>query len=395
MRRKGAAGASLVVSLLFGAMGSTQGVAAQVPDVEVLFEAEFPAGIAFGFGKMFFTERPGRIRVVEGGRLLPQPLATIPTTTSGESGLLGIAVPPDPADRAVYVFASAPDGSVNQVWRAPIDGDEPTLVVGDMPSGGYHNGGGLAFDDDGMLLVSNGEGHAAERSQDPYVFGGKIYRYTVLGEIPDDNPWPDSPAMSVGHRNPFGLAVDPETGVAWTTENGPSNFDEINRSEPGSNQGWPLLSGPGCATQPDIDLCADPVLSYEDVIVPTGISFAPPDAPRRYAGHLFFGAYGEPGIHEVVLDDARREAVSDELFVDEDEGVVAVAWGPRGLYYSTSTAVKLVPLGTEGGSEGEAPKPLPSGAPEGAEEETETTGFVLVIVVLLVLFAASRRKLFR
>ncbi|MEA2499613.1 MAG: hypothetical protein QOH26_2018, partial [Actinomycetota bacterium] len=251
---------------------------------------------------------------------------------------------------------------------------------------------GVAFDHDGMLLVSNGETHQAELSQDPSALGGKIYRFTPDGAIPDDNPWPGSPALSIGHRNPFGLAVDPMTGTAWTTENGPSAFDETNRAARGSNLGWPLLSGPGCDSEPDLEGCSDPVLSFESVIVPTGIAFAPASAPEEVAGHLFFGAYGVPALHEVTLDEDRQVARSDDIIVSDDEAIVAVAWGPQGLYYSTTSAVKLIPfVGPD--PDAELPNPSASPSPAVGDDPGGATGFALVVVILLALYAVSRRRL--
>jgi glucose/arabinose dehydrogenase len=362
----------------------------------VLFDnLEFPTGIAFGFGKMFINERAGRIRVVENGRLSPEPLATIPTETDGERGLLGIAAPPDAADRAVYVFATDPGGDSNSMWRVPLDGDPPTAVVEGLPGSGYHDGGGVAFDRDGMLLVSNGEAHNSDLSQDPNALGGKVYRYTPAGDIPDDNPFPGSPALSIGHRNPFGLTVDPVTGTPWVTENGPGSFDEINRIEAGRNYGWPVVSGPDCAAATGLDDCVDPAISYEDVIVPTGITFAPANAPAAVAGHLFFGAYGVPAIHELTLDESRQEVVSDDLLASGESSIVAVAWGPNGLYYSTTTAVKLIPFASSGAKSQKTPRPTPSPSPGDEGGGASTVGFALVIVVFLALYAASRRRLTR
>ena len=62
------------------------------------------------------------------------------------------------------------------------------------------------------------------------ALGGKVYRYNRDGSIPGDNPFGGSPTYAFGLRNPFGLAVDPETGDVWVTENGPSSFDEINHA---------------------------------------------------------------------------------------------------------------------------------------------------------------------
>lgn len=375
------------------------GVAQQAPEVETLIDGlEFPTGIAFGFGKMFVNERGGRVRVVEDGRLLPDPLATIPTNTDGERGLLGIAVSPDPADEAVYTFAAEPDGESNSVWRVPLDG-EPERIISGLPAGTYHDGGGVAFDRDGMLLVTNGDAHDSDRSQDPQALGGKVYRFTPEGKIPEDNPFPGSPALAIGVRNPFGLTVDPIAGTPWVTENGPGSYDEINRIEPGQNYGWPILTGPGCRSAPEIRDCVDPAIAYENIIVPTGITFAPQDAPPEVAGHLFFGAYGVPAIHEVTLDESREKVVSDEIISSGDSAIVAVAWGPDGLYYSTTRAVQLIRFPSSGGQQASSGSPSPSASPSpggaGDEGNGRTIGFALVIVVFLALYAASRRRLTR
>ncbi|HYZ46591.1 MAG TPA: PQQ-dependent sugar dehydrogenase, partial [Actinomycetota bacterium] len=87
---------------------------------------------------MYFNERPGRIRVVRDGRLRPRPLALIPTTTDAEMGLLGMAVAPD--DDFVYVFATAPDGATNRVYRVPTAGGAAEAVVEGLPASVYHNG---------------------------------------------------------------------------------------------------------------------------------------------------------------------------------------------------------------------------------------------------------------
>ncbi|MCA1703524.1 MAG: PQQ-dependent sugar dehydrogenase, partial [Actinobacteria bacterium] len=144
------------------------------------------------------------------------------------------------------------------------------------------------------------------------------------------------------------------------------------------------------------DHCVDPAASYERVIVPTGLAFAPGDAQAAVAGHLFVGAYGTPEIRELTLDRSRENVVSDEVYVSEDSPVVAVTWGPEGLYYSTTTAVKLIPLAQRGdapGAERRTPSPTPT--PGEGEGSGSTVGFALVIVVLLGLYAASRRRLTR
>lgn len=332
----------------------------------------FPAGIAFdSSGTMYVSERAGRLLAFgpDGQRSV---VGSVPTITQGETGLLGISVSSDQS--YVYAFATERDGT-NTIWRFPARGGEPERVITDLPGGTYHNGGGVAFGSDGMLYVSNGEAHTTSIAQDPDVLGGKIYRFAPDGEIPEDNPFGDSPAFSIGHRNPFGLAIDPVSGLPFVTENGPESHDEINRIVAGGNGGWPVTSGPAGSTDVEalVGRYQDPILDYPDVIVPTGIAFAPPgDDGGRFAGDLFFGAYADQSIHRVSLNEARSQATSDEIFYAGREPIVALAWGPRGLYFSTPDSVQVFAVRGSGGEPkhdgaSSAPpsdrRPAPDGAP--------------------------------
>jgi glucose/arabinose dehydrogenase len=358
----------------------------------------FPAGIAFADdGSMYFTERAGSIRVVRDGRLDSDPVARIPTTDDAEMGLLGIAVEPG-SDPSIYVFATDPSGATNRVLRIGPNGGEPEVVLDGLDASGYHNGGGVAFSD-GHLYVSHGEVHESSRAQDPNTLGGKVYRLTPDGDIPDDNPFGDSPAFAIGLRNPFGLTIDPVTGLPFVTTNGPESHDEVERLVPGGNYGWPDVSGPapsGFDSEALTGEYHDPLLDYPEIIVPTGIAFAHPDeAQKRFAGDLFFGSFGEGAIHRVELNEDRDEAVGDEIFVDEEEPVVAVAWGPGGLYYSTPTAIKLIPMAGRGNDDRSGPASPPE-PPLGAPEEPESTfptwpvALALIVVAGGLIFVAWR-----
>lgn len=324
---------------------------AQLPvEPEVLHEnLPFPAGIAFaGDGSMYFTERGGAVRVVRNGGLDPEPLASASTTTDGERGFLGIAVSPATGD--IFVFATDPSGTSNSILRVPSSGGELEPVITGLPGGGYHNGGGIAFTRSGEeLFISNGEIHDSVRAQDPEQLGGKVYRVTPEGDPISDNPFGGgSTTYALGLRNPFGLAIDPVSGNPFVTENGPSSNDEINHIVAGGNYGWPALMGAvedvGDAEATLEGTYRDPLLDYPDIIVPTGIAFAHPrNAQRQYAGDLFFGTYGERSVHRVRLDED-RSVISDSIFLQETDPVIALAWGPRGLYYSTPSAIKLLPL---------------------------------------------------
>ena len=298
---------------------------------------EFPTAIAFtDDGRMIVNERAGRVRIVEDGRLRPDPLALVATTTVGERGLLGAAVSPD--GRSVYVFATEPDGESNRVVAVSLDGGALRTVVDGLAGGIYHDGGGLAFDGDGALLVSNGEAHSAGRAQRLDARGGKVHRFTVGGRPAPRNPFGASSVFALGLRNPFGLAVDPISGAAFVTENGPDGHDEVNRVDRGANLGWPDVKGvdrTGERRDDAVGRYVDPLLDFRRTVVPTGIAFAP-------NGDLYFGTYAEGAIHRVRLDSTRRRVLSDTVVLDVGAPVIALAWGPEGLYFSTDDEIRVL-----------------------------------------------------
>ena len=381
---------SLSAALLLVAM--TQPARAQGLEVQTIVSGlDFPTAIAFAEdGTMYVNERPGRIRVVRDRLVDSEPLAEIPTNTAAEMGLLGSDLSPDGS--ALFVFATARDGAANQIWRVPLRGGKPAVVFGEMPASTYHNGGGVAFDGDGRLLVSNGETHDTARSQDPSSLGGKVYGLDEDGRPADDAF--DGPAYAIGLRNPFGMTIDPVSGAAFVTENGPEAFDEINRVDAGWNLGWPEISGPSNGATPSgPGEYHDPVAAYEQIIVPTGIAFADPRDGGEFAGDLFFGTYQEMTIHRLALNKGRTQAVQDEVVYRSDEPIIAMEWGPGGLYFSTPTSIKLLPLGgrAEGAggepspSPGSTQSPSPSVSPSLPPRELSPAGTIVFLVVAAIL----------
>ncbi len=137
-------------------------------------------------------------------------------------------------------------------------------------------------------------------------------------------------------------------------------------------------------------------MSYRDIVVPTGIAFAE-DSRRlgQVSGDLFFATYGEQAIHRVQLDAQRERALSDEVVIRSPEPVVALAWGPRGLYFSTPTSVRVLPFSrTKAGDAGDAggtPRSAPPEADEGRtspRSEPSVAGRVVQVFVAALLLAA-------
>jgi len=377
----------------------------------ILTGADFPTNLAFApDGRAFFTEKDtGRVRVIADGELLEEPFAVLPSvTTASETGLLGIAIPPDFAeDPWVYVYYSDAEIGDNRVVRIRAEGDRSTdvePVIDLLPwVNGYHNGGDLAFGTDGMLFVSVGEAHEPGRAQDPSDLGGKILRITPDGSVPEDNPTAGSPVYALGIRNSFGLCVNPTTGDLWETENGPDAFDEVNLIEPGGNFGWPDQLGPG--GEPTY---VDPVLAFEQVVVPTGC------AVTEDGSTLYFGTYGGE-LHRLSLppgDEPRDEVVASTGAVTDvaraPDGSIWVATsgaiyrmedaGALGAPTPTATGIGATGLTGAGtgatgasGATGAGPSPNPAPADDRLSPVAIVIGLILIGGLLLFRSRIGRR----
>ncbi|WP_188551607.1 PQQ-dependent sugar dehydrogenase [Sediminivirga luteola] len=170
----------------------------------------------------------------------------------GEGGLLGLAADAEHSTLVAYLTAAED----NRVLVFPMDAHgsgaprlgEPETIVEGIPKSTTHNGGRIAFGPDGLLYIGTGDAGTPEASQDPESLAGKILRVNPDGSAPEDNPFPDSPVYSLGHRNVQGLDWDAEDRL-WASEFGAATWDELNLIEPGGNYGWPQTEGAGGGTE--------------------------------------------------------------------------------------------------------------------------------------------------
>lgn len=363
-----------------------------------LEELAFPTNMAFApDGTLFFTEKEtGNVRVVTpDGTLLRRPFVTLDVIPDAERGLLGVAVHPDfEREPWIYLYLSDARDGRNRLVRVRSAGTvaagapEP-LLDGLSAAAGYHNGGDLAFGTDGNLFVAVGEAHDPDHAQDPGDIGGKVLRLTPDGEVPADNPFgAENPAWSIGHRNSFGLCVDPATGALWETENGPDRDDEVNVIEPGANYGWPVVTG-----APADDRFRDPVVVFPEPIAITGCSVV--------GDHVWFGSFdgrlwrlrtdGSGSAQEIAtfaagLTDV-TQAPDGDLYVATADSI----WTLEGAETSPSASVAS-PATTPPSSSG-IPSPRPPAGDDGTSVRTwiATGAFVVLAGALWARFAAGRR----
>lgn len=233
---------------------------------EIARGLEAPWSLAFlRDGTILVTERPGRVRVVRGGRLIAAPAARLAVDATGEAGLLGIALHPRyPQQPFVYLYYTRAAGALrNRVsrFRLVSGGFAGLRLVGEkvlldrIPGGTIHDGGRIAFGPDGMLYVGTGDSGRPELAPQRSSLAGKILRLRPDGSIPAGNPFPGSPVWSYGHRNVQGLAWD-RSGRLYASEHGPTGefglccHDEVNLIRRGGFYGWPLWAGRTAAARP-------------------------------------------------------------------------------------------------------------------------------------------------
>jgi aldose sugar dehydrogenase len=321
-----------------------------------------PWSIAFlPNGDMLVTERPGRLRVVRNGTLLPEPVAGVPEVRArGQGGLLEVMPHPDFAsNRWLYLTYSKPDADGDEgttaVVRGRFENDRLTNVeeifeARAWSTGGAHFGSKLAFDADGYLFITVGDRGARPEletaSQHPSQrldnHQGTVIRLHDDGRVPTDNPFvgrtdalPE--IWSYGHRNPQGLVVHPTTGDVWSNEHGPQGGDELNLVRPGLNYGWPVVGHGvqygGATIHRDTTRhgMEDPAHHWTPSIATSGMIVYTGDAFPHWRGSILVGGLAGEQIARLTLDGQRVTA--EETLRPGVGRIRDIRQGPDGFIY--------------------------------------------------------------
>ncbi len=310
---------------------------------EVATGLEVPWSLSFApDGRIFFTERPGRVRVIVDGRLQAQPVLKVPDISpQGEGGLMGITLDPAFADNhylyIYYTYNAAGAGQRNKLVRyreADNTLSAPQVLFEGVLGAGIHDGGRIKFGPDGKIYITAGDAASGDQAQQRDVLAGKILRLNPDGSIPADNPF-GTAIWSYGHRNPQGLDWQPGTGLLFETEHGQSAYDEVNIIEPGKNYGWPQVTA--VPHQPQF---VDPILTSGPAPswAPSGAAFGTAPWLGTWQNNLFFATLRGTHLHRVVLDpaDPHHVLADEKLFEGVFGRLREVIQGPDGLYFTTS-----------------------------------------------------------
>lgn len=322
--------------------------------VTVVEGLEQPWGLAFlPDGRLLVTEKAGRLRVVQDGRLDPQPVAGLPAVAvHGQGGLLDVALHPDFARNGlVYLSYTArgPDGVGTEVARGRLAGnrlEQATTIFRQSPKGstGRHFGSRLVFDRQGFLYVTLGDRGEMARAQRPDDHAGSVIRLHDDGRVPADNPFAGRAGwkpekFTLGNRNMQGAALHPQTGLVWTHEHGPQGGDEVNVIRAGVNYGWPVITygveygfGTRIGEGTHKAGMAQPLHVWVPSIAPSGMAFYAGERFPRWKGDLFVGALRAGVLVRLKLDG--EKVVREERLLAGALGRIRdVRSGPDGLLY--------------------------------------------------------------
>lgn len=230
---------------------------------------------SMGDDRLFIVEQDGYIRIIENGGIVRTgyflDINARVRSTGNEQGLLGLAFHPNYTTNG-YFFVNYIDNSGNtQISRFsvnPADANDALenseLMILNIPQPySNHNGGQLAFGQDGYLYIGMGDGGSAgdpgNRAQNPQNLLGKMLRIDIDNTtgttnyvIPSDNPFVGSTSTkaeiwAIGLRNPWRFAFDRLTYDMWIADVGQGTYEEVNyepnSSTGGVNYGWRCYEG--------------------------------------------------------------------------------------------------------------------------------------------------------
>jgi glucose/arabinose dehydrogenase len=241
-----------------------------------------------GDPRLFIVEQPGRIRIVEDGKLLDTPFLDIVNKvgSGGERGLLSVAFHPEYRSNGFLFVNYTNKSGDTQIERYTVSanrnvadpGTAKLILAIDQPYSN-HNGGLNLFGPDGMLYIGMGDGGS---QGDPHGNGqnanallAKLLRINVdRGDpysIPTANPYAKGGGRgeiwAIGVRNPWRFSFDRISGLLYIADVGGDNFEEVDIAPipaAGVNYGWSIMEGPSCRRSTGCNQTGlqKPVLSY-------------------------------------------------------------------------------------------------------------------------------------
>ena len=351
-------------------LSATEGSKAMGVKEEVVVEGlKMPWAVAFlSDAEWLVTERlTGELRLVQNGKLHPDPIGGVPEVWArGQGGLLDVVAHPKYKENGwIYLSYASPkkdgepgEGANTEFIRAKLKNHELTdiqVLFKAMPnrSSTPHFGGRIVFDGKGHIFLSVGERGEMDKAQDLKTHQGKIIRLTEEGKVPKDNPFVGKKdalpeIWSYGQRNPQGLAMHPSSGILWEHEHGPQGGDELNVIEKGKNYGWPLITFginyDNSVISKDTSRTGmeQPKTYWKPSIAPCGMAVVTSDKYPSWKGNLLVGSMKFNYIQHVSINGSR--VTGRETILEKIGRVRDIRQAPDGYLYVVVESGKIIRL---------------------------------------------------
>ncbi|WP_422080363.1 PQQ-dependent sugar dehydrogenase [Ulvibacterium sp.] len=319
---------------------------------EVAKNLEVPWDLVPGPGGwLYFTEQKGTINRVDPVTGEIQNLAVLDDLFYRKSsGLFSMALHPHfETHPFVYIHYAVAEKDSNfldlissKIVRYSLEGDSlvnPKLILKDIPGNTYHNGSRMLIFED-KLWIGTGDAGDTRTVQDIGTLNGKVLRLNLDGSVPDDNPYPNNPVWSTGHRNIQGITVG--KGRLYASEHGPNNDDEVNLIQKGANYGWPDIHGfidlENEKAYSKDSVTQEPLMAWTPTIATAGLEYYDSDQIPEWKNSLLLTTLKGRSFRVLSLN-AKGDKINEEhLFFQKFLGRLRdVAVGKEGeIYLATS-----------------------------------------------------------
>jgi len=304
---------------------------------------------------IWFTEKAGKISRLNPSTGQISSLLTISEVrVNGEGGLLGMVLHPDfssnPYVYVVYGYGSTYRAKVVRYTYSGGNLGSPQTLIDQIPGSSIHNGSRLLISG-GKLFITTGDANDTSLPQNVNALAGKVLRINLDGSIPADNPYPNNPVWSFGHRNPQGLV---QVGnKLFSSEHGPDSDDEINVIEKGRNYGWPNIKG-FCNESGEQAFCSsnnvvEPLINWTPTIAPSGLAYYNADYIPQFKNSLLLAVLKGTKLMQLKLDDSQSKITdTKDFYVNTYGRIRAICQSPEGKIYictSNGSDDKIIEIG--------------------------------------------------
>ncbi len=333
----------------------------------VITGLEVPWGMEWlGNDSILFSQINGKVYVADVNSGAVSEALELNVARENQAGLLDIKLASDfETNQRVYISYCYYQAQQLRMRLSAFDYHQARLsseqiLIDNIGIANANIGGRIEVIADKVFLTV-GDRREANKAQELNNFQGKILRCKADGTTPGDNPIPGSLIWSYGHRNPQGLcAIDT---LLYSSEHGPSNNDELNLIERGSNYGWPEVTGKCPAALKDTCLnrgYIDPQSVWDPPVAPSGIDYYPTNGTIvEWQNSILLSNLRGQSLRQVRLSGDKQSVVSEKNYIDgligrirevlvTPEGRVFVSSSNEDIYGSSRTGGDKIFEITEG-----------------------------------------------